>query len=111
MYQPDNTLRLEVRLENETVWLSQAQIAKLFEVDRSVVTKHLQNIFSTIELDKESTCAIFAHMGNNGKQQYQTRFYNLDVILSVGYRVNSANATLFRRWASSVIKDYPRHFL
>ena len=106
LYQPDNSIKLEVRLENETVWLSQIQIAKLFGVDRTVITKHLRNIFSTNELDEFTTCAIFAHVGNKGKQQYQTKFYNLDAILSVGYRVNSINATSFRRWATQVIKDF-----
>ena len=74
LYQPDNSLKLEVRLEDETVWLAQVQIAKLFAVDRSVITKHIQNIFFTGELEEDSTCAIFAHMGNNGKQQYRTRY-------------------------------------
>ena len=106
LYQPDNFLKLEVRLDDETVWLAQAQIAKLFGVDRTVITKHLRNIFSTGELDEESTCAIFAHMGNDGKQLYQTKHYNLDAILSVGYRVNSINATAFRRWATHVLKEY-----
>jgi len=106
LYQPDDSLKLEVRLNNETVWLAQIQIAKLFGVDRSVITKHLRNIFNTGELDEDSTCAIFAHMGSLGKQRYQTKHYNLDVILSVGYRVNSINATAFRRWASRVLKDY-----
>ena len=106
LYQPDNSLKLEVRLEDETVWLAQIQIAKLFAVDRSVITRHIQNIFYTGELEEDGTCAIFAHVGNSGKQQYRTRYYNLDVILSVGYRVNSVNATSFRRWASRVIKDY-----
>jgi hypothetical protein len=77
-----------------------------FGVDRTVITKHLRNIFNVRELEEESTCAIFAHVGNDGKQQYQTKYYNLDAILSVGYRVNSMNATSFRRWASRVIKDY-----
>ena len=106
LYQPDSSLILEVRLEYETVWLSQTQIAQLFGVDRSVITKHIGNIFSTSELDEESTCAIFAHMGNDGRQRYKTKFYNLDGILSVGYRVNSVNATAFRRWATRVIKEY-----
>jgi len=106
LYQPDNSLTLEVRLEDETVWLAQVQIAELFKVDRSVITKHLRNIFTVGELDEDSTCAKIAHVGNDGKQQYQTKYYNLDAILSVGYRVNSINATLFRRWATHVIKDY-----
>jgi hypothetical protein len=82
-----------VRLENETVWLSQIQIAEIFGVDRTVVTKHLKNIFQVKELAEDSTCEIFAHVGNDGKQRYKTKYYNLDVILSVGYRVNSVNAT------------------
>jgi len=106
LYQPDNSIKLEVKFENETVWLSQNQIAKLFGVDRTVITKHLRNIFGTNELDEFSSCAIFAHVGNKGKQQYQTKYYNLDAILSVGYRVNSINATSFRRWATQVIKDF-----
>jgi len=106
LYQPDDSIIIEVRLENETVWLTQAQIAMLFGVDRTVITKHLRNIFSVNELDEVSTCAIFAHVGNEGKQKYQTKYYNLDAILSVGYRVNSINATSFRRWATQVIKDY-----
>jgi predicted XRE-type DNA-binding protein len=106
LYQPDDTIVLEVKIESETVWLTQAQIAQLFGVDRSVVTKHLRNIFSVHELDEDITCAIFAHVGNDGKQQYRTKYYNLDGILSVGYRVNSINATAFRRWASSVLKEY-----
>ena len=106
LYQPDNSLKLEVWLDNETVWLAQIQIAKLFGVDRTVITKHLRNIYNTGELDEGSTCAKIAHVGNEGKQQYQTKYYNLDVILSVGYRVNSINATSFRRWANLVIKEY-----
>ena len=106
LYQPDDTLKLEVWFEDDTVWLSQAKIAQLFAVDRSVISKHLTNIYKVGELDESSTCAIFAHMGNDGKQQYVTKHYNLDGILSVGYRVNSVNATSFRRWATHVIKDY-----
>jgi hypothetical protein len=105
-YQPDNSLKVEVWLDNETVWLAQTQIAKLFGVDRTVITKHLRNIFKAGEIEEVSTCAKIAHVGNDGKQQYQTKYYNLDAILSVGYRVNSINATSFRRWASRVIKDY-----
>ena len=106
LYQPDKVLKIEARLENESVWLTQEQVATLFCVDRTVVSKHLKNIFQSCELLENSTCAIFAHMGNDGKQLYKTKFYNLDVILSVGYRVNSANATKFRIWASSILKDY-----
>jgi hypothetical protein len=105
LYQPDNTVKLEVRLENETVWLTQAQIADLFGVDRSVIGKHLKNVFGTNELAENSVCAKIAHTANDGKT-YNTYFYNLDAILSVGYRVNSINATLFRQWANRVLKEY-----
>ena len=98
--------QLEVRLEEETVWLTQAQIAELFGTQRPAITKHLNNIYNTGELDEDSTCSILEHMGNDGKQKYITKFYNLDAILSVGYRVNSKNATLFRRWANGILKDY-----
>jgi len=106
LYQPDNSIELEVMLENENVWLTQAQIAVLFCVDRTVISKHLKNIYIIGELTEAGTCAIFAHMGNDSKQTYQTKYYNLDAILSVGYRVNSINATLFRRWATQILKDY-----
>ena len=106
VYQPDETLRLDVRLENETVWLTQEQIANLFGTQRPAITKHLANIYKSGELDREDTCSILEHMGNDGKQTYRIVFYNLDAILSVGYRVNSRNATLFRRWATQVLKSY-----
>ena len=106
LYQPEGEVRLEVRVENETVWLTQAQIADLFGTKRPAITKHLKNIYASQELDESSTCSILEHMGNDSKQVYETKYYNLDAILSVGYRVNSKNATLFRRWASQVLKDY-----
>ena len=106
LYQPDNEIRLEVRLEEETVWLTQEQIATLFGTRRPAITKHLSNIYNSGELDQDSTCSILEHMGNDGKQKYVTKYYNLDAILSVGYRVNSKNATLFRRWANMVLKEY-----
>ena len=106
LYQPDEAVKLEVRLEDETVWLTQEQIADLFGTKRPAITKHLNNIYKSGELDIDSTCSILEHMGNDGKQKYTTKYYNLDAILSVGYRVNSRNATLFRRWASSVLKEY-----
>ena len=106
IYQPDETMRLDVRLENETVWLTQEQIAKLFGTQRPAITKHLANIYNSGELEREGTCSILEHMGNDGKQSYRTMFYNLDAILSVGYRVNSRNATLFRRWATQVLKTF-----
>ena len=106
VYQPNETVRLDVRLENETVWLTQEQIANLFGTKRPAITKHLANIYKSGELEREGTCSILEHMGNDGKQSYRTMFYNLDAILSVGYRVNSRNATLFRRWATQVLKSY-----
>ena len=105
LYQPDEAVKLDVRLEGETVWLTQAQIAELFGTRRQAITKHLKNIFDSEELNEESVCSILEHTAADGKN-YKTKFYNLDAILSVGYRVNSKNATLFRRWANSVLKDY-----
>ena len=106
LYRPDDTVSLEVRLENETIWLTQAQIAELFGIKRPAITKHINNIYSTNELEVNSTCSILEHMGNDGLQTYSTKYYNLDVILSVGYRVNSLNATRFRQWANKVLKEY-----
>ena len=106
VYQPNETVRLDVRLENETVWLTQEQIANLFGTKRPAITKHLANIYKSGELERDGTCSILEHMGNDGKQSYRTIFYNLDASLSVGYRVNSRNATLFRRWSTQVLKTY-----
>ena len=106
LYQLDDVVKLEVRLDEETVWLTQAQIAMLFGTKRPTITKHLNNIYNSGELERSSTCSILEHMGNDGKQKYVTQYYNLDAILSVGYRVNSKNATLFRRWANGVLKEY-----
>lgn len=106
LYQPNETIRLEVRMENETVWLSQAQMAELFGRERSVIGKHIKNIFQEGELVEQNTCAKFAHMGNDGLQLYETINYNLDVIISVGYRVKSLQGTLFRQWATQVLKEY-----
>ena len=106
LYQPDSEVKLEVRLEEETVWLTQEQIAALFGTKRPAITKHLSNIYNSGELAQDSTCSILEHMGNDGKQKYVTKYYNLDAILSVGYRVNSKNATLFRQWANKVLKEY-----
>ena len=106
LYQPDETMKLEVRLENETVWLTQQQIADLFGTKRPAITKHLANIYKSGELEENSTCSILEHMGNDGNQRYTTKYYNLDAILSVGYRVNSRNATLFRIWVTQVLKDH-----
>ena len=106
VYQPNETVRLDVRLEKETVWLTQEQIANLFGTKRPAITKHLANIYKSGELERDGTCSILEHMGNDGRRSYRTMFYNLDAILSVGYRVNSRNATLFRRWATQVLKAY-----
>ena len=106
IYQPDEITKLEVHLKDDTVWLSQAQISVVFNVGRSAVTKHINNIYACGELDKDSTCSILEHVGNDGLQSYHVKYFNLDMILSVGYRVNSKNAIAFRRWASSVLKEY-----
>lgn len=105
LYQPNETMKLEVRLENETVWLTQQQIADLFGTKRPAITKHLANIFKSGELDENSVRSILEHTAADGKI-YKTQFYNLDAILSVGYRVNSRNATLFRQWANKVLKEF-----
>jgi len=102
---PDGALELAVRLEGETLWLSQKQMAALFQTERSVITKHLRNIFASGELGKDSACAFFAHTAADGKT-YRTQFYNLDAILSVGYRVNSRRGTKFRIWATNVLRDH-----
>jgi len=105
IYQPDNSIHLEVLLKDETIWLTQAQIAELFGTKRQAITKHLKNIFDCGELEIHSVSSILEHTANDGKN-YQTKFYSLDAILSVGYRVNSINATLFRIWANKILKDY-----
>jgi hypothetical protein len=96
---------IEVRVEDETVWLTQKLIGVLFEKGRSTITEHLKNIFETGELDESSVCREFRHTAEDGKE-YNTRFYNLDAIISVGYRVNSARATQFRQWATSILRDF-----
>lgn len=101
----EGAVNIEVYYDNENMWLSQKQLSTLFNVDRSVITKHLKNIFESDELDKESVCAKFAHTAVDGKT-YTTQFYNLDAIISVGYRVNSLKATQFRIWATKTIKEY-----
>ena len=106
LYQPDESIRLEVRLENETVWLTQQQIADLFGRDRTVISRHIRNCFKEKELDPNITCAKFAHMGIDADQIYETTMYNLDVIISVGYRVKSQVGTRFRQWATRVLKEY-----
>jgi hypothetical protein len=106
IYQPEVGLSsLEVRLENETVWLSLDQIANLFERDKSTVSRHIKNIFKENELEKNSVIANFATTASDGKI-YSVDYYNLDVIISVGYRVRSKRGTQFRIWANKVLKDY-----
>lgn len=106
LYQPEGEVRLEVRMENETVWLSQMQMADLFQKDRTVIGKHIKNIYKEGELARDITCANFAHMGADADQTYNTTLYNLDVIISVGYRVKSIAGTRFRQWANKVLKDF-----
>ena len=105
LYQPDDEVKLEVRLENETVWLSIEEMAQLFGRDISVIGKHIRNVFKEGELLKESVWAKFAYTASDGKT-YQVDYYNLDVIISVGYRVKSHRGTQFRQWANKVLKDY-----
>lgn len=102
----DGSTNLQVKMENETVWLSVNQMAELFGRDRTVITRHINNCFKEGELDRNITCAKFAHMGQDGDQIYETTMYNLDVIISVGYRVKSVNGTRFRQWANKVLKEY-----
>ena len=102
----DNQTQIDVRMENDTVWLTQAQMAELFQKDRTVISRHIRNVFNEGELLQEGTCAKFAHMGHDGLQQYETVFYNLDVIISVGYRVKSQRGVQFRQWANRVLKQY-----
>ena len=105
LYQPDEAVKLEVRLEDETVWLSIDEMSSLFGRDISVIGKHIRNIFKEEELIKESVWAKFAYTASDGKT-YQVDYYNLDVIISVGYRVKSKRGTQFRQWANKVLKDY-----
>lgn len=102
---PSGEVKIEIYIQNDTIWLTQQKIADLFGVDRTVVTKHLKNIFEDGELIKDSVSAIFAHTAADGKK-YDTNFYNLDAIISVGYRVNSTKATQFRIWATKTLKEY-----
>jgi len=108
LYQPDDIIRLEVWIEEETVWLTQTQIAQLFGTEIPAISKHINNIYNVGELDKISTVSILEIVQQEGSRfvKRKTAHYNLDMILSVGYRVNSINATLFRRWATKTLKDY-----
>ena len=104
----DGKTQIDVRLENETVWLTQAQMAELFQKDRTVITRHINNVFKEGELEKEAVCAKFAHTTQHGaiagkQQTKETVLYNLDVIISVGYRVHSKRGTAFRIWARQIM--------
>ena len=107
MYQPDETIRLEVRMGEETVWLSQAQMAELFGTKRQAITKHLQNIYESDELKKEATSSILELVRKEGNRTVKRKveFYNLDAIISIGFRVNTKRGIEFRQWANRVLKD------
>ena len=102
----EGNTKVEVLLENEDVWLNTEALAALFNVKRPAITKHINNIYEDEELEEGSTCSKMEHMGNNGKQVYNTKYYNLDMIISIGFRVNSKKAIKFRTWANKIIKDY-----
>ncbi|MDR2556008.1 MAG: virulence RhuM family protein [Fibromonadaceae bacterium] len=111
LYQPDGTLKLDVYLEDETVWLTQAQMGQLFEKSRTTITEHIQHIFKEGELQEKVVCRNFRHTTQHGAiegktQKTITTYYNLDVIISVGYRVKSKKGTQFRIWATQVLKNY-----
>ncbi len=105
LYQPDSTLSLDVRVENETVWLTQAQMTELFQTTRNNITLHIRNIFKEGELEESSVCKESLLTAADGKR-YKTKFYSLDVIISVGYRVKSVRGTQFRIWANKILKEY-----
>ena len=102
----EGNVKVEVLLENEDVWLNTEALATLFNIDRSGIVRHINNIYKDDELSENSTCAKIAHVGNDGKQTYSTKYYNLDMIISIGFRVNSKKAIKFRTWANKIIKDY-----
>jgi len=102
----EGNTKIQVILQNEDVWLNTQAIANLFDVQRPAITKHINNIYLEQELEEKSTCSKMEHMGNMGNQKYETKYYNLDMIISIGYRVNSKKAVKFRQWASKIIKEY-----
>ena len=108
MYQPNETIRLEVRMENETVWLSQAQMAELFGTKPQNITMHIRNVYEEKELEEISTCKDFLQVRKEGNRlvKRRSKIYNLDVIISVGYRIKSPRGTKFRQWAIDVIKQH-----
>jgi len=99
---------VDITFQNGDLWASEKVMSALYGIDRSGIARHIKNIFADGELDEKSTCAIFAQMGNDDKQTYHTRFYNLDMIISIGYRVNSVQAINFRRWATTVLKEFAK---
>jgi death-on-curing family protein len=105
IYKAEQGPEIEVRVDQDTVWMTQADISRFFQTERSVITKHIQNIFKSAELSQNSVCAIFAHTAADGKI-YQVEHYNLDAIISVGYRVNSKRATQFRIWATQRLREF-----
>ena len=98
-------MKLEVNVKDETVWLTQKQMAELFGKDRRTITRHIQNIYKDEELEENSVCSFFEHTAEDGKK-YNVQYYNLDMIISVGYRVNSKQGVAFRKWANKILKDY-----
>ena len=108
LYQPDESTRLEVRLEDDTVWLTQAQMSELFQTTRNNITLHIRNVFKEGELSEISVCKESLLTASDGKR-YNTKFYNLDVIISVGYRVKSQVGVRFRQWATRILKQHLLH--
>ncbi len=108
LYQPDDNIRIEVRVEHDSVWLSQAQMGQLFGTNRQAITKHIKNIYETGELNREATSSILELVQTEGNRKVRRKieFYNLDTIISVGFRVNTRQGILFRTWANNVLKQY-----
>ena len=108
LYQPDDAVKIEVRVDDETVWLTQQQMADLFGTQRQAITKHLKNIYDSAELDRASTSSILELLQKEGLRMVKRKveFFNLDVIISVGYRVNTKRGIQFRQWANRVLKEY-----
>ena len=101
----DFNLDVNVNPNEDTVWLTQEQIAELYERDRKTITRHIQNIYNDFELEQKSVCSFFEHTASDGKK-YNVQYYNLEMILSIGYRIKSKRGILFRRWANSILKQY-----
>lgn len=108
MYQPNETIRIEVRMENETVWLTQAQMAELFDVKENTITYHIKEIYNQAELESDSTTRKIRVVRNEGQRLVNRKidFYNIDMILSIGYRVNTVSGIQFRHWATSILKEF-----